>query len=48
MPLSEFWDCSLWEFSCAVAGYNRAQGGDDQLEGMSAERYDEILAERGY
>lgn len=48
MALSEFWACSLWEFSCAVDGYNRAQGGDDQQDGMSGARFDEILAARGY
>lgn len=48
MPLSEFWACSLWEFGCAVDGYNRAQGGDGAPDGMSPERYDELLAEHGY
>lgn len=36
--------CSLWEFDCAVAGWIRAQGGDDPIEPPSNEEHDEMVA----
>lgn len=48
MSMTDFWDCSLWEFSAAVAGFNKANSGGDQPEHMSVERYEELLGEHGY
>jgi hypothetical protein len=28
MSMTDFWNCSLWEFAAAVEGWNKAQGGD--------------------
>ncbi len=48
MSMVDFWNCSLWEFTAAVEGWNRAQGGDDPTPTMTPERYDELLAQHGY
>jgi hypothetical protein len=47
MSMTDFWNCSLWEFAAAVEGWNKAQGGGAP-DPMSIDRYDEILKERGY
>jgi hypothetical protein len=49
MSMADFWDCSLWEFSAAVAGWNKAQSGDgDKPAAMTPQRYDELLELHGY
>lgn len=46
--MADFWDCSLWEFSAAVAGWNKAQSGGDEAPAMSAETYMNLLEQHGY
>lgn len=48
MSLADFWTCSLWEFSAAVAGWNRSQSGDEPSKGMTPETYEKLLAKHGY
>ena len=51
MSLSDFWECSLWEFSAAVDGWNKAQGGDEDAPEVSDDAmqgYEKLLQDRGY
>ncbi len=48
MSMSDFWNCSLWEFSAAVAGWQRAQGGEEKPEPMSAETFEALKKKYGY
>lgn len=48
MSLSDFWNCSLWQFAAAMEGWNRAQSGGDKPERMTAETYDELKKKYGY
>lgn len=51
MSMSDFWDCSLWEFNAVVTGWNRAQSGGGQKgsnRGMTSEQYEEMLERKGY
>lgn len=48
MSMTDFWNCSLWEFAAAVEGWNNKAQGGDAPDPMSIDRYDEILKERGY
>jgi hypothetical protein len=43
-------ELSLWQFAVSVKGWNRAQGGEEQVEPLSPEEYDADMAkaaERG-
>lgn len=46
MSLSDFWECSLWEFAAAVHGWNLAQSGEP--EPLTGEEYDRMLEKKGY
>lgn len=49
--MSDFWDCSLWQFNAQVSGWNQAQsgqGGKGSKRGMTAEQYEEMLERKGY
>lgn len=48
MSMSDYWNCSQWEFACAVAGYQKANSVDDEPAGMSTERYEELCLQNGY
>jgi hypothetical protein len=34
---------TLWEFAACVDGYNRANGGDEEVEPMTAQEFDEAV-----
>lgn len=48
MSMADFWACSLWEFTAAVDGWNRAQGGASDANPMTGEDYDALLKKAGY
>lgn len=48
MSLPEFWNCQPWELEAAVFEWNRRQERNDGPEPMTADRYDELLKEKGY
>lgn len=48
MSMADFWDCSLWEFECAVEGYRKANTVDDKPQAMTPERYEELCRQHGY
>lgn len=37
-----------WQFAACVEGWNKAQGGNDKPPGMSPDRFDQILKQKGY
>lgn len=48
MSMTDFWQCSLWEFICNVEGFRKANSSENEVEPMSFERYDEFIREHGY
>jgi len=38
---------TLWEFSQCVAGWNRAQGGEESVAPPSPDEHDEMIAKYG-
>lgn len=48
MSMADFWACSLWEFACAVDGWNRAHGGDDRPGPPSDAEFDAMMERFGF
>lgn len=48
MPPSDFWRCSLWEFSAALSGWAKANGAEEKLEAPSDEEFDAMLERHGF
>jgi hypothetical protein len=38
---------SLWQFAACVEGWNRANGGEDEVEPPTAEEYEDLVRRLG-
>lgn len=47
MSMSDFWACSLWEFSAAVRGWNKSQGGEEPVTPPTDAEFEEMLLASG-